>query len=182
MGVLQSEIHGTWALPMGTALGPTPRYTPKTTFETFPFPWPPGQEPAEADNEHVAAIAQAARDLDQFRTAWLNPPPEDIGAVIPERIVNQLTLTNLYNALTIYREAYKGKIRDRSRWHTAVKGIITLDQIEELDYIHGQLDTAVLDAYGWPHNLTDEQILEHLLALNLQRAGEGRGAEAEGAV
>ena len=29
----------------------------------------------------------------------------------------------------------------------------------------------MLDAYGWPHNLTDEQILEQLLALNLERAG-----------
>jgi hypothetical protein len=28
----------------------------------------------------------------------------------------------------------------------------------------------VLDAYGWPHNLSDEQILERLLALNLERA------------
>jgi len=28
-----------------------------------------------------------------------------------------------------------------------------------------------MDAYGWPHNLSDEEILEHLLALNLKRAG-----------
>jgi hypothetical protein len=28
----------------------------------------------------------------------------------------------------------------------------------------------VCDAYGWPHDLTDEQILERLLALNLERA------------
>jgi hypothetical protein len=27
-----------------------------------------------------------------------------------------------------------------------------------------------LDAYGWEHDLTDEQILERLLALNLERA------------
>lgn len=35
---------------------------------------------------------------------------------------------------------------------------------------HTTLDRAVLDAYGWPHHLTDEQILERLLALNLARA------------
>lgn len=29
---------------------------------------------------------------------------------------------------------------------------------------------AVLDAYGWPHDLSDDQILERLLALNLERA------------
>ncbi len=33
----------------------------------------------------------------------------------------------------------------------------------------------MLDAYGWPHDLTDEQILERLLALNLERAA-GQGA------
>ena len=36
---------------------------------------------------------------------------------------------------------------------------------------HEKLDHAVLDAYGWPHDLTGEQILERLLALNLERAG-----------
>jgi len=41
-----------------------------------------------------------------------------------------------------------------------------------LDMAHRKLDDAVLDAYGWPHDLTDEQILERLLALNLERAGQ----------
>jgi hypothetical protein len=30
----------------------------------------------------------------------------------------------------------------------------------------------VLDAYGWPHDLSDDAILERLLALNLERASE----------
>jgi hypothetical protein len=54
---------------------------------------------------------------------------------------------------------------------TAVKSIITLDQIEELDFIHQRLDTAVLASYGWPQNLSDGQMLERPLALNLARAG-----------
>ena len=48
-GVLHSRIHELWALRMGTQLREAEsgfRYTPTTTFETFPFPWPPGQEPA----------------------------------------------------------------------------------------------------------------------------------------
>lgn len=32
------------------------------------------------------------------------------------------------------------------------------------------LDAAVLRAYGWPDDLSDEAILEHLLALNLERS------------
>ena len=47
------------------------RYTPTTTFETFPFPWPPGREPA--DDPRVQAIAAAAADLVAKRDAWLNP-------------------------------------------------------------------------------------------------------------
>jgi len=41
-----------------------------------------------------------------------------------------------------------------------------------LDLAHQKLDQAVLDAYAWPHDLTDDQILEQLLALNLERATE----------
>ena len=36
----------------------------------------------------------------------------------------------------------------------------------------GQFDAAVFDAYGWPHDLIDEQILERLLSLNLERASK----------
>ena len=38
--------------------------------------------------------------------------------------------------------------------------------------IHDRLDAAVFDAYGWPHDLTDDQILERLVALNAERAAE----------
>ncbi len=41
-----------------------------------------------------------------------------------------------------------------------------------LDLAHRKLDAAVAAAYGWPADLTDEQILEKLLALNQERAGE----------
>lgn len=59
-----------------------------------------------------------------------------------EAELKKRTLTNLYN--------------QRPTW---------------LDLAHKRLDEAVLDAYAWPHNLTDDQILERLLALNLERAG-----------
>jgi len=44
-GVLHSTIHEIWALKQGTSLEDRPRYTPTTSFETFPFPWTPGKEP-----------------------------------------------------------------------------------------------------------------------------------------
>ncbi len=39
-----------------------------------------------------------------------------------------------------------------------------------LQNIHQQLDNAVADAYGWPHDLSEPEILERLLALNQERA------------
>ena len=40
-----------------------------------------------------------------------------------------------------------------------------------LNLAHAELDAAVADAYGWPADLADGEILERLLALNLERAG-----------
>ncbi|MCW5852467.1 MAG: class I SAM-dependent DNA methyltransferase [Anaerolineae bacterium] len=137
LGVLQSKVHELWARRTGTQLREAEsgfRYTSSTTFETFPFPWPPGQEPT--NNPKVQAIAEAARRLVELRDHWLNPPdatPADLKA---------RTLTNLYNR--------------RPDWLTMA---------------HARLDRAVLDAYAWPHSLTDDEILARLLALNLERAG-----------
>jgi type II restriction/modification system DNA methylase subunit YeeA len=47
-----------------------------------------------------------------------------------------------------------------------------------LDLAHKKLDRAVLDAYGWPHDIADEEILARLLALNLERAARQGGAGA----
>jgi type II restriction/modification system DNA methylase subunit YeeA len=91
-GVLHSRAHEVWSLRMGTWLGVgnDPRYTPTICFETFPLPWPPGQEPA--DDPRVVAIATAAKRLDDLRRAWLNPEGAD-----PAELKKR-TLTNLYNA------------------------------------------------------------------------------------
>ena len=83
----------------------------------------------------VIAIAQAAKEFNELREAWLNPP--DIG----EAELKKRTLTNLYNA--------------RPTW---------------LDNAHRKLDVAVFAAYGWPSDLSDDEILARLLALNLERA------------
>ncbi|MEI6778142.1 MAG: DNA methyltransferase, partial [Chloroflexales bacterium] len=90
-GVLHTKLHELWALRLGTSLGETPRYTPSTTFETYPFPWSPGTEPHEDADPRVKAIADAARDLVHLRDAWLNEP----GLSAAE--LKKRTLTNLYN-------------------------------------------------------------------------------------
>jgi type II restriction/modification system DNA methylase subunit YeeA len=92
-GVLHSRAHELWARRTGTQLREAEsgfRYTPTTCFETFPLPWPPGEEPTR--DPHVQEIAEAARALDHLRRNWLNPE----GA--SEAELKKRTLTNLYNA------------------------------------------------------------------------------------
>lgn len=144
-GVLHSKIHELWARGTGTQLREAEsgfRYTPTSTFETFPFPWPPGQEPK--DDPYVRSIAEAARELDEKRESWLNPYKDEPSAIRVD--LKKRTLTNLYN--------------DMPTW---------------LRLAHDKLDRAVLDAYGWPHDLSDDDILSRLLAENLKREAAGRG-------
>jgi hypothetical protein len=44
--------------------------------------------------------------------------------------------------------------------------------VSVLKKIHDDLDTSVFDAYGWPATLSDDEILERLVALNHERAAE----------
>ena len=72
-GVLCSRIHEIWARAQGTQVREEEsgaRYTPTTSFETFPLPWPPGQEPA-TDPRHKS-IADAAAELAEKRASWLS--------------------------------------------------------------------------------------------------------------
>lgn len=170
-GILHSKFHELWSLRMGTFLGVgnDPRYTPSTTFETFPFPegLTPNIPAADyAANPRAQAIAAAAARLNELRENWLNPAdlvrrePEVVPGY-PDRIVPvddaagkelaKRTLTNLYNA--------------RPAW---------------LDHAHRALDEAVADAYGWGADfragtLTDDEILARLFHLNQQRAAAQAG-------
>jgi len=157
---LHSRIHELWAGRTGTQLREAEsgfRYTPSSIFETFPFPWAPGKEPK--DDPRVQAIGQAAKELVEQRDRWLAPTPpppnttintlnadstlesSDLGEVSEGRRGFKRTLTNLYNA--------------RPTW---------------LELAHKKLDEAVFAAYGWRSDLSDEEILEKLLALNLDRS------------
>lgn len=80
MGARDGARHG----------GERPTYNNSVCFETFPLPWPPGQEPA--GDPCVEAIAGTAKTLNELRENWLNPPDAS-GAELKTR-----TLTNLYNA------------------------------------------------------------------------------------
>ncbi|MBN1565973.1 MAG: class I SAM-dependent DNA methyltransferase [Anaerolineae bacterium] len=59
-GILQSDCHWQWFLVKGATLKADPAYTPHSVFDTFP--WPQNPTP-----EQVKAIADAARNLHEFR-------------------------------------------------------------------------------------------------------------------
>jgi type II restriction/modification system DNA methylase subunit YeeA len=152
-GVLHSRVHELWALATSSrhGVGNDPTYNNSTCFETFPFPWPPAHE--LQDDPRVHAIAQAARELVEKRDRWLAEGATEIdpayltglNAAKKRKKAEARTLTNLYN--------------QRPTW---------------LDLAHRKLDRAVLDAYGWPHDLSDEEILSRLLALNGARRQNNR--------
>ena len=159
-GILHSRFHEIWSLRLCTWLGKgnDPRYTPSSTFETFPFP--PGLTPdipasEYANNPRAMAVALAARRLVALRDRWLNPPewvewvdepapgypkrpvPRDEAAA---KALKKRTLTNLYNA--------------RPQW---------------LADAHDTLDAAVASAYGWPAEISADEALCELLKFNAAR-------------
>ena len=99
--------------------------------------------PTPTDSQREA-IAAAAAELNGLRENWLNPVDMFGGPALNADQLRRRTLTNLYN--------------DYPSW---------------LANAHAILDAAVADAYDWPADLPDAEALQRLLALNLERAGEG---------
>ncbi|MDR3489124.1 MAG: hypothetical protein P4M05_30020 [Bradyrhizobium sp.] len=109
-----------------------------------------------ASDPRAIHIATAAKRLNELRENWLNPADlvkrvPEVVAGYPDRllpvddkaaaVLKKRTLTNLYN--------------ERPTW---------------LANAHRDLDEAVAAAYGWPKDISDEDALERLLALNLERS------------
>jgi len=178
MGILQSRPHLVWAHHLGTRLETRPNYTPTTCFETYSFP--------DAHAEHDVAIAAAAKELNALRENWLNPPewtrtdvmefPGTVGGPW-DRYIDPATVVDR-GAFKVGTVRYPRLVAIDAECATRLKDR-TLTNLYNarptwLDLAHRKLDAAVAAAYGWPADLTDDAILERLLALNLERAGTGR--------
>jgi hypothetical protein len=136
--------------------------------------------------EHRAAIAAAAKELNELRERWLNPPewtverilefPGSVGGPWARYVVNADTHgigTVRYPRLEPRDADCAAKLKER----TLTK--LYNERPAWLDFAHKKLDAAVAAAYGWPADLSDEQILEALLALNLARAAAETKAAKE---
>lgn len=84
------------------------------------------------------------------------------------------TLRDLFGqtAAERYKRGMATVLSDKDR-DVAERGCVSL-----IRQYHDTIDDLVADAYGWPRDLSDEQILENLVALNKERAAE----EAKGKV
>lgn len=169
-GVLHSRAHEVWSLRMGTSLEDRPRYTPTTCFETFPFPRPPGQEAWRDPGIH--AIAGAARELNELREQWLNPPD----AAEPE--LRRRTLTNLYNQRPAWLEqahlALDRAVWSAYGWQDANPATVTDDVILErllvLNLERGTAGRSASLALG-----TDRVLSIELRQQPTQGRGDSRG-------
>lgn len=157
-GVLHSRFHETWSLRLGTSLEDRPRYTPTTTFETFPFPEGLTLNiPKEhhANDPRAVAIAKAAKRLDELRNAWLNPT--DLVRVEPEVVPgypNRILPKDTVTAATLRERTLTNLYNQNPQW---------------LVDAHRDLDAAVAVAYGWAADISEEDALANLLELNLSR-------------
>ena len=185
-GVLQSRLHSTWSSAQGTQLREKEsgfRYTPTTCFETFPFPC--------TASLHGTEVAMAAKELNDLRERWLNPPEwtqtrvlEFPGSVCGPwaRYVDKTTVNSQTGVGTVRYPRLEP--RDTDCAGKLAKRTLTNLYNERPAWLanaHAKLDAAVAAAYGWPADLSEDEILSRLLALNLERAAEeekaGRNAK-----
>jgi hypothetical protein len=148
-GVLQSRVHRVWALSAGGRQGVGNDPRYNNTRCFLTFPFP------DAVAHSLEAIANAALQVE---------------AHLKRVRSNQSTLTDIFNLVDARREG-----RPLTKKERAIHSRIATDALIQL---LDDLDNAVLDAYGWSHDLDDQEIVELVLELNHERAAE----EAQGRV
>jgi len=145
LGVVSARVHVVWALRAGgwLGVGNDPRYSKSKIFDPFPFP-----SPGDLLKSKIRSVAE---ELDAFRKERQKEHPD-------------LTLTQMYNVLE--------KLKSGEALNAADEAIKDKGLILILKEHHEKIDALVFEAYGWPQTLTDEEILERLVALNPERAAE----------
>jgi len=145
LGVLSSRLHVSFANSTGgwLGIGNDSTYNHALCFKSFPFP-----VVSTSQTNHIRELGE---QLDGHRKRQQSLHPG-------------LTMTGMYNVLE--------KLRSGEPLNAKEKTIHEQGLVSVLKQIHDDLDAAVFEAYGWPVTLTDEEILERLVALNAERAAE----------
>ena len=150
LGVLSSRIHVCWSLAVGGRLGVgnDPVYVKTNCFDAFPFP--------DATPEQQASIRDLGEKLDAHRKARQELYPD-------------LTMTGMYNVMESLRSGRELTEKEKTIHE---QGLVTV-----LRELHDELDAAVAEAYGWPVDIANEEILSRLVALNAERAEEEKNGQ-----
>jgi len=145
LGILSSAIHVTWATRLGgwLGMGNDSVYVKTKTFDPFLFP--------DATPEQRRIIGDLAEELDATRKEVLGEHGD-------------LTLTGLYNL--------REKLKKGEAFTPAEQDARTRGRVDIIAELHDRIDDAVADAYGWPRDLSDEEIVGRLVALNAERHRE----------
>ncbi len=175
-GVLHSRPHEVWARAQGTQLREKEsgfRYTPTSCLATFPFPTPTA--------EQKRATAEAARELNDLRERWLNPPEWTREDVLEFPGTSGGPWDRYIDRTTVDGKTRIGLVRYP---RLAPKDAASADQLQKrtmtqlynarpawLESAHRNLDVAVFAAYGWDPDISDDDLLGRLLELNLARSG-----------
>ena len=146
---------------------------------------------AATKEQHRATIAVAAQELNELRERWLNPPEWTAEKILEfpgsadgpwARYLDPSSIINPPSSIGLVRyprfEPRDADCAAKLKERTLTK--LYNERPAWLDLAHKKLDAAVAAAYGFPADLTDEAILEKLLALNLERAAaEARAAKVK---
>jgi SAM-dependent methyltransferase len=149
LGVLSSRFHFKWYVANSAKIGMYEGdavYVKSRCFDPFPFP--------AATDTQKHTIAVIAEELDAHRKRVLADHPH-------------LTLTGLYNVLERLRGGARPVDLDPKERRIFDDGLVLI-----LKELHDRLDAAVADAYGWPVDLPEDELLARLVALNGERAKE----------
>lgn len=150
LAVISSRFHIAWATSAGARLGVgnDPRYNKTRCFDPFPFP--------DLTEDQKSCLCELGEQLDTHRKHHQAAHPN-------------LTLTQMYNVLEKLRTSESIEGKDKEIYDQGLIGI--------LKDIHDRIDRAVAEAYGWPVDLSDEDILFRLVDLNKERALEEAGGD-----
>jgi type II restriction/modification system DNA methylase subunit YeeA len=165
-GILSSRYHSQWAIRKGMkhGVGNDPQYTPTEGFQTFPFPDRLTLDVVATEIEldpRAQQIASAARELNEMRDRWLYPA--DLVERVPE------VVAGYPDRIKLIDPERAGEFRQRTL------AILYAERPTWLRNLHESLDEAVATAYGWPTNISEDDALARLFALNQER---GRVSDA----
>jgi hypothetical protein len=196
LGVLSSKIHVTWATRAGgwMGVGNDPVYTKSRCFDPFPFPDCDEAVKARigalaeeidahrkrAQAEHGVTLTQMYNVLEKLRVlpSPLRGGTEGGGRERSEPAKNKsANQRDSREAPPPLAPPLEGD-GDSVQLSAAEHDIFDKALILTLKHLHDELDAAVADAYGWPRDLPEAEVLARLVALNKERAAE----EARGLV